>query len=1193
MKQSCIPNLPVRPQLKLAAAAACSLAALAASASADITYSFDGSLTPADTPEKQQVRASVTVAAAFYNQHGSFNKHWSVRYHPGIPTAEAGYGGGMGYGGIRNERVVFHEAGHTFGMGTYGAYGDLISGGTWKGKWGNAALSESYGGVALNGDGHAIWPSGFNYDNEDGFLQRHYHTRVMAGMRADLGILSFTREARNEAVVVGETAEFMVESPMAGTWQWKRNNVNLTNGGDISGANTATLRIANAEATDAGTYTCTVTGANETLTNRPRQLWVHPVPLISQYNLDGNATDSAGTNPGNLLGGAGYVAGKIGQAVDLDGTNDYVDLPDPVGRLRELTVTSWVNWDGGGDWQRVFDFGTGVDQYLCLTPKAGGGGLRVVLKDAVNFRNQEFQVNAPVLTTGQWVHLSVVVRDNYMTLYVNGQAVGSTFGINRSPADFPAVNNYIGRSQFADPYFNGRIDDFRVYGKALNGSDIWSIWGQSVNQAPVFNPTLITLPSASALQPFTGLTLATYASDPDGNPLTYSKLSGPAWMTVNPNGTLSGQPGPGENGESTFVVRVTDPSGASSDATVKIQVYAPFAAPVTASTTAPSSDADDVSYIATSIGEPDTINGTTSAGDNDESTFISESRTSKGQSFTTGSHPQGYLFQRFSFQHVNWPTLTANGTSYNVQPGDQWEFQIGRISGLTKTPVLKYIATYDGAALVGSGNSGTGNWFTFNVSGLGVRLDPATTYYFEVAPLSGDPTFELNSDRNSSYTGGTAFRGSNGGTIGTSVNVLGGDYIFHANLKARPVVPASTIAYWNFEDGTADALAPYSRTAAGQYDGGIIDYAGNGNNLSVWNNNWYRYRANVPAAATPQTGAPNTGSVQNSNAFPAMSAIGTSLTNWSSESWTIEATIRPDDATIPTHQTFIGRDSQGAFSGDPSLAALYFAITPTGALRFVFTDAAGKNWALNTAANVVQDAKWQAVAATSDGNTLSLYLKNLTNGDASYTLMGTLDISSSTNPAISTGSGDGGDWDAGVITVGRGLYNSFHTDRFFGHIDDVRLSNGALAPAAFLYTTPAPPPSGDYAAWISAYPEVGVLNGFGDDADGDGLANGVESYLGSSPGAFSDGLRNVSGNGSTLTFEHSANPAAPTDISAAYRWSLDLVNWHLSGESDGGTTVDLTAAPNTPGAGATTVTATLTGTQPPTIFVDLQVTRTP
>ncbi len=323
-------------------------------------------------------------------------------------------------------------------MGTHWAYAGLVAGG-WKGKYGNIALSEGFGGVTLGGDGHAIWPGGFNYDNEDGYLNRHYHTRVMAGMRADLGILSFTREARNEAVISGETAELKVESPMAGTWQWKRNGVNLTNGGDISGANTATLRIANAEAADAGTYTCTVTGASETLTNRPRQLWVHPAPQIAQYNLNGNATDSAGTNHGTATGSPAYVAGKTGQAVDLDGADDFIDLPDPVGRAREITVATWVNWDGGGDWQRVFDFGTGVDQYLFLSPKAGGGGMRLALKDGVNNRNVEYVVNTTTLATGQWVHLVAVLRE----IGVGGATNQSLPKAGRAPVSRSARKAYV------------------------------------------------------------------------------------------------------------------------------------------------------------------------------------------------------------------------------------------------------------------------------------------------------------------------------------------------------------------------------------------------------------------------------------------------------------------------------------------------------------------------------------------------------------------------------------------------------------------------------------------------------------------------------------------------------------------------------------------------------------------------------
>jgi hypothetical protein len=288
--------MPIRNPIRRCASALLPFV-LAPLAHGDITYSlhFD----PASSAQALQVANSVAVAAAFYNRHGSFNKHWNVYYNPAIPTAEGNYDGYMGYGNSRDERVVFHEAAHTFGMGTHGAHFALVAGGSWKGRYGNQALSESFGGTALGGDNHAIWPGGFNYDNEDGYLNRFYHTRVMAGIRADMGILSFTREACNEAGVAGETARFQIENPVAATFQWHKDGVPLANGGRISGANTANLRIANTTATDVGSYRCVATGAGETLWGRPRQLWIHSVPQLGQ-EVFVNGTFTGLTNGGRI-----------------------------------------------------------------------------------------------------------------------------------------------------------------------------------------------------------------------------------------------------------------------------------------------------------------------------------------------------------------------------------------------------------------------------------------------------------------------------------------------------------------------------------------------------------------------------------------------------------------------------------------------------------------------------------------------------------------------------------------------------------------------------------------------------------------------------------------------------------------------------------------------------------------------------
>jgi len=128
----------------------------------------------------------------------------------------------------------------------------------------------------------------------------------------------------------------------------------------------------------------------------------------------------------------------------------------------------------------------------------------------------------------------------------------------------------------------------------------------------------------------------------------------------------------------------------------------------------------------------------------------------------------------------------------------------------------------------------------------------------------------------------------------------------------------------------------------------------------------------------------------------------------------------------------------------------------------------------------------------------------------------------------------------------------------------------------------------DYATWIGRFPDVGALTGFNDDPDGDGTKNGIESIFGTNPGTTSRGIEEINRSGNTVTFRHpqSANP--PTDITAQYVWSTGLENFHADGQEVGGTTVAFTTSPNTPSAGITTVTATITGTVPEKLFVSVK-----
>jgi len=95
----------------------------------------------------------------------------------------------------------------------------------------------------------------------------------------------------------------------------------------------------------------------------------------------------------------------------------------------------------------------------------------------------------------------------------------------------------------------------------------------NVDHPPYWTTNPLTGSPANPNTTYTG-SLAGDAGDPDaGDTLTFSKVSGPAWLTVAANGALGGAPGSGDVGADTFTVRVTDAGGLSSDTTLMIQVF--------------------------------------------------------------------------------------------------------------------------------------------------------------------------------------------------------------------------------------------------------------------------------------------------------------------------------------------------------------------------------------------------------------------------------------------------------------------------------------------------------------------------------------------------------------------------------------------------------------------------------------------
>ena len=201
--------------------------------------------------------------------------------------------------------------------------------------------------------------------------------------------------------------------------------------------------------------------------------------LVAHLPFDETAGTTASDTSGNarhgtLVGGPLWTSGTRNNAVSLDGGDDYVDLPDGLfNGLGACTIAAWVNPDTLSTWARLFDCGTGTNAYMFLAPQAGGSNaLRFAI--TTNSYNSEQQINAASpLPTGVWSHVAVTLDGTTGVLYVNGVEVGRNSSMTLTPASLGSTTqNYIGKAQFPDPYFDGRVDEFYVYNFALSPAEV-------------------------------------------------------------------------------------------------------------------------------------------------------------------------------------------------------------------------------------------------------------------------------------------------------------------------------------------------------------------------------------------------------------------------------------------------------------------------------------------------------------------------------------------------------------------------------------------------------------------------------------------------------------------------------------------------------------------------------------------------
>jgi hypothetical protein len=210
-----------------------------------------------------------------------------------------------------------------------------------------------------------------------------------------------------------------------------------------------------------------------------------PDNLFVKYNFDDlNGTSVANSGPGGasmnavLHNGSSWSEGLVNGAIELNGTDGYVKMPDGVlSQADDVTISSWFKLDAKKNWQTLYAFAEGQSKYILLSSQGVPGnspvGVTLSIKNATGGEERISVGAGKELPSGVWKHVAFTLNGRTGKLYIDGILMATKTDFTIKPSDLGVTtNNFIGKSVFSDPNLDGKVDDFRIYNRALREAEI-------------------------------------------------------------------------------------------------------------------------------------------------------------------------------------------------------------------------------------------------------------------------------------------------------------------------------------------------------------------------------------------------------------------------------------------------------------------------------------------------------------------------------------------------------------------------------------------------------------------------------------------------------------------------------------------------------------------------------------------------
>ena len=260
----------------------------------------------------------------------------------------------------------------------------------------------------------------------------------------------------------------------------------VTTGSIVPSVATVTTPVVNYQGDTANPLTATV-GANGTgllwYTTATGGTGSTTAPTPSTTTVGNTSYWVSSTNANNCESARTEIVVTVNALVsathlNFDGTNDNVMIPaTAINNLPQGTIETWVYLNSLNQQTICAKQSNGEASYAIFAVGGGGYDQGAPIAGQVSYQSKNGSIiksTGPLLQTGQWYHLAITFTNTQARLYING-VLNNTVNANFSlPNDLTVTATSIGAwlGDGGGQYFNGNIDEFRVWNAVLTPTEI-------------------------------------------------------------------------------------------------------------------------------------------------------------------------------------------------------------------------------------------------------------------------------------------------------------------------------------------------------------------------------------------------------------------------------------------------------------------------------------------------------------------------------------------------------------------------------------------------------------------------------------------------------------------------------------------------------------------------------------------------